>query len=86
MVCALTMLVQIAGSFTTHFGRFWFFFPNQMMFMNDSSAYFCGRAFGRHKLIGLSPNKTVEGFVGAMLVNILFAFFFTWFYLAIGPN
>jgi len=43
--------------------------------LNDTSAYFFGRAFGRHKLIGLSPNKTVEGFVGAMISNIFVSFF-----------
>ena len=31
--------------------------------------------FGRHQLIKLSPKKTVEGFVGAFFVTILFAIF-----------
>lgn len=30
-------------------------------------------AFGRHQLIKLSPKKTVEGFVGAFFVTIVFA-------------
>lgn len=32
-----------------------------------------GMAFGRHQLIKLSPKKTVEGFVGAFFITILFA-------------
>ena len=32
-------------------------------------AYFAGVAFGKHKLIGLSPNKTIEGFLGALIFN-----------------
>lgn len=29
--------------------------------------------FGRHQLIKLSPKKTVEGFVGAFFVTVVFA-------------
>lgn len=33
--------------------------------VTDTFAYFCGRLFGRHKLIpSVSPNKTVEGSIG----------------------
>lgn len=35
---------------------------------SDSFAYFTGRAFGSHKLApDISPNKTVEGFLGGLL-------------------
>ncbi len=38
----------------------------------DSSAYFAGRSFGRHKLFPeASPNKTVEGAVGGLLAAAL---------------
>lgn len=39
----------------------------------DTGAYFCGRFFGRHKLIPhVSPKKTVEGAVGGVITAILF--------------
>jgi phosphatidate cytidylyltransferase len=40
--------------------------------LNDTAAYFAGRAFGRHKLASaISPNKTVEGSVAGVLVGTL---------------
>ncbi|MBT3318221.1 MAG: CDP-archaeol synthase [Clostridia bacterium] len=36
--------------------------------VTDSFAYFCGRLFGRHKLIPrVSPKKTVEGAIGGLV-------------------
>jgi phosphatidate cytidylyltransferase len=38
----------------------------------DTTAYFVGKAFGKHKLCpSISPGKTVEGFVGGILSIIL---------------
>ena len=40
--------------------------------LSDMGAYFVGRQFGKHKLAPLlSPNKTVEGAVGALLAACL---------------
>lgn len=40
--------------------------------ITDSAAYFCGRAFGKHKLIpDVSPKKTVEGSVGGTFVCVI---------------
>lgn len=36
-------------------------------------AYVCGKTFGRTPLIKLSPKKTVEGFVGAFILTLLFS-------------
>lgn len=55
-------------------GRWWYCYPNYAVTLNDISAYFSGKALGRHQLIGLSPNKTLEGFLGAFFMNALFAY------------
>jgi len=40
-----------------------------MIAVSDSGQYYCGRAFGRHKLApAVSPAKTVEGAVGGVLI------------------
>jgi phosphatidate cytidylyltransferase len=45
-------------------------------FLGDTGAYFAGRAWGRRKLSPrLSPNKTVEGLLGGIVVGT-FAFWF----------
>ena len=37
--------------------------------LNDASAYLIGKLFGRHKLMpNISPNKTVEGVLGSLVV------------------
>ena len=60
------------GYVSLHGGRWWYAFPNICVAINDCGAYFAGKFFGRHKLIGLSPNKTVEGFIGGLLFSIVF--------------
>lgn len=43
----------------------------------DSTAYFVGRRFGRHRLASiLSPLKSWEGFVGGLLATIISSFLF----------
>ena len=43
----------------------------------DTSAYFVGRAFGKHKLVPkLSPKKTVEGAIGGILGAVAVGAFF----------
>lgn len=54
-------------------GIFWFIFPCLLVIINDISAYLCGKMVGRTPLIDISPNKTVEGFVGGMLLTVFFA-------------
>jgi phosphatidate cytidylyltransferase len=53
-------------------GMIWFFLPAALVITNDIFAYIVGITFGRTQLIKLSPKKTVEGFVGAWVMTILF--------------
>ncbi|KAK8106150.1 phosphatidate cytidylyltransferase [Apiospora kogelbergensis] len=55
-------------------GMIWFFLPASLVITNDIFAYICGITFGRTQLIKLSPKKTVEGFVGAWVMTVIFAF------------
>ncbi|CAO1616211.1 unnamed protein product [Parajaminaea phylloscopi] len=67
--------------FSSHFlvnnileGLIWFFVPASLVICNDVFAYVCGMIWGRTPLISLSPKKTVEGFVGALVITEVFAF------------
>jgi phosphatidate cytidylyltransferase len=43
--------------------------------INDIAAFTCGKIFGKHKLReNISPNKTVEGALGAILVSLAIPF------------
>ncbi|NYF24262.1 phosphatidate cytidylyltransferase [Sporosarcina sp. JAI121] len=52
-----------------------------VIWTTDSGAYFIGRKIGKRKLWPeISPNKTVEGFIGGILSAVVFAFIFQYFY------
>ena len=62
-------LVRILG---TYVGRYTILIPFLLAFLPDSGAYFAGRFFGKHKLAPvISPKKTVEGAVGAVVVGVI---------------
>ncbi|MCB0706314.1 MAG: phosphatidate cytidylyltransferase [Saprospiraceae bacterium] len=45
-----------------------------MTWSNDTGAYLLGSRFGKHKLLPrISPNKTVEGFLGGVIVTLILA-------------
>ena len=61
------------------FGRYVYFLAFIIPWITDTFAYFCGRAFGKHKLIpDVSPKKTVEGSIGgtifAILITLIYGF------------
>jgi phosphatidate cytidylyltransferase len=53
-------------------GMIWFVLPASLVIFNDIFAYLVGITFGRTQLIKISPKKTVEGFVGAWVLTIIF--------------
>ena len=84
---ALTFLVcfYVIGSFSSFVilrdvplaGRFLFLIPLIFSWVTDTFAYFCGRLFGKHKLIpAVSPKKTVEGAIGGAVFCALTAFIY----------
>ncbi|MGK0673251.1 MAG: phosphatidate cytidylyltransferase [Halothiobacillaceae bacterium] len=53
-------------------GPLWVLATFMVVWVADSAAYFSGRCFGRHKLApAISPGKTVEGVVGALVAVLL---------------
>jgi phosphatidate cytidylyltransferase len=53
------------------------FFPVAFTWVNDTAAYFVGSAIGRHKLAKkISPNKTIEGFLGSLIIGVIFSIFY----------
>jgi phosphatidate cytidylyltransferase len=53
-------------------GLYWLILVVAPAGISDVGAYFAGRLFGRHKLAPmLSPNKTVEGYLGGLLTSTI---------------
>lgn len=57
-----------------------------LIWSNDVFAFLIGKNFGKHKLIErVSPNKTVEGFLGGFIFTFIAGFFVSKFCLSIQP-
>ena len=55
-------------------GPMWLFFVIWVIAWGDSGAFYTGSFLGKHKLCpAVSPKKTVEGAVGGLLANVIFA-------------
>eukprot|EP00127_Corallochytrium_limacisporum_P000702 Clim_evm21s23 gene=Clim_evmTU21s23 len=70
------LLICVQATFVVYnifAGLFWFITPAFLVICNDVTAYFCGFFFGRTQLWKLSPKKTVEGFVGAFFLTLIFS-------------
>lgn len=79
---AFTHMILLAAVFQSHFvihnimeGLIWFVMPMGLVIFNDIAAYACGKIWGKTPLIQLSPKKTKEGFIGALICTIVFGFF-----------
>ena len=58
-------------------GLFWTFLLLSSIWSSDAGAYFTGRRFGKIKLWpAISPNKTVEGAIGGIVLSIASAVIF----------
>lgn len=57
---------------TREAGIAYIIFALLVVWVTDSGAYFTGRAFGKNKLWPeISPNKTIEGFVGGIVLAVI---------------
>lgn len=63
-------------------GQWWLFLLLGSLWVGDTAAMFFGKSFGKHKLAPVvSPNKTVEGFIGGFIGIIIVAMVFKIFWL-----
>jgi phosphatidate cytidylyltransferase len=61
----------VSSSRNYFLGIFWSFFVPGAVMTNDTMAYIAGRSFGKTPLIKLSPNKTMEGFIGGAFFTLI---------------
>ena len=71
-------------------GLLYIFYACVVIWSTDSGAYFVGKSLGKRKLWPeISPNKTVEGFLGGIVIALILRLFFsclrtfrfhTWFF------
>jgi phosphatidate cytidylyltransferase len=55
-------------------GRHWVVFLLAVIMLGDTGAYYVGKSLGKRRLApSLSPNKTVEGFIGGIAASLLAA-------------
>jgi phosphatidate cytidylyltransferase len=55
-------------------GREWTYLSILVIMASDTSAYFIGRAWGKHHMVpSISPKKTWEGAIGGLLASIVVA-------------
>jgi len=59
------------------FGYNYLLFIILMTWINDMSAFFIGKKIGKRKISHISKNKTIEGFVGSLIVSILLCYYIT---------
>ncbi|WP_105200531.1 MULTISPECIES: phosphatidate cytidylyltransferase [unclassified Pseudoalteromonas] len=77
---ALCVLRSANYDESSQFGSYLILAVLGIVWCADIGAYFCGKNFGKHKLMPkVSPNKTIEGFVGGLLSAAIFVLVFCYF-------
>jgi phosphatidate cytidylyltransferase len=74
------------GAFGWESGTAWLFVLFGLVWSCDTGAYFVGRAIGKRKLHAqVSPGKTVEGYIGGILVAALVTALLGWLLVGLSP-
>jgi phosphatidate cytidylyltransferase len=61
-------------------GLFWSVLTFVCIWASDAGAYFVGKTIGRTKLWpAISPNKTVEGSIGGLVIAVIAGLIFAWY-------
>ena len=72
----MVIVIQLSAISDNLFeGFYWFWLPASLVVCNDTFAYFAGKKFGRkfikRPFLRISPNKTWEGFIGALICTLI---------------
>ncbi|EFA83247.1 CDP-diacylglycerol synthase [Heterostelium album PN500] len=85
-ILMILMMVVVQSNFiisNIYQGFIWFILPVAIIVCNDIFAYFngffLGKKFIQKPLMKISPNKTWEGFIGATIWTLVFAYYFAGF-------
>lgn len=72
----LTLVPATAWMSAVHlFGKEWVLYAAFLVVINDTTAYFFGKNFGSRALLPkISPNKTWEGWMGALVSTLILSF------------
>lgn len=74
VTCVLVVSQSTAVILNIYDGIIWLLLPASLVIVNDCSAYIFGILLGKTPLIQLSPNKTVEGFIGGLFSTVVWAY------------
>ena len=77
---------NLSAVISLDFGVFWAFMNLTCVIFDDIAAYVIGKSIGKRLLTFLSPKKTVEGFVGAIIVTLIHAFTVTFLVTNLAPD
>lgn len=77
MPALLSALVGLMGYGSEGHGRMYVMLTIGLAFLTDAGAYFAGVLLGRHRgITRVSPNKSLEGYIGGIITGILFSVIF----------